>query len=375
LGVGEALVTTSRRATNFGKKYKDLSAANDLRALAPDFDEKKNKFKEYYGTELPRLQAAEKAFRGLVHLLVSTGDFPEPKVLSRIKDRNECIEKFNNKYRDEIEKTAIDYSIQNHISDLIGIRVICIYEKDILEVEKILLSNFDLIEKTDKSSQIEIDDNKFGYKGVHLDLKLNKDRNALPENKLFSDQRFEVQIRSIAQDAWSEVDHKLKYKRNIPNALKRRINCLAALFELADKEFMAIQAAITEHERAAQENLKLATQDDPKLSVTDISLDAFSFLAFMRSFDERYEFDPIKADEFVGVMQSFKEDITLKYIQDAVAAHGDDVREYRKVLRERVISLNPYTHIRHILYANDPGTFSEMIYPNNRASFDKWLDS
>ncbi|MGZ7142680.1 hypothetical protein ACXWOE_09685, partial [Streptococcus pyogenes] len=41
----------------------------------------------------------------------------------------------------------------------------------------------------------------------------------------------------------SVLDHKIKYKKSIPGQLKRRINVLAALFELADREFRQIRDA------------------------------------------------------------------------------------------------------------------------------------
>ena len=53
--------------------------------------------------------------------------------------------------------------------------------------------------------------------------------------------RFELQIRTVVQDSWSTLDHKIKYKKSIPAALKRRINTLAALFELADREFRQVR--------------------------------------------------------------------------------------------------------------------------------------
>ena len=83
--------------------------------------------------------------------------------------------------------------------------------------------------------EIEETESEFGYKGLHLDLKLDDERKILPEYVGFGDQQFEVQIRTIVQDAWSEVDHKLKYKKEIPSDIKRRIYRLAALFELADQ--------------------------------------------------------------------------------------------------------------------------------------------
>lgn len=97
-----------------------------------------------------------------------------------------------------------------------------------------------LLEESDKTQQLE-EEGAFGYKGLHLDLKLLPNRQELPEYRRFRDLRFEVQLRTIVQDAWSALDHKIKYKKNIPHVLKRRINRLAAIFELADQEFLAHQ--------------------------------------------------------------------------------------------------------------------------------------
>ena len=108
-----------------------------------------------------------------------------------------------------------------------------------------------MIEKTDKTREIEETESEFGYKGLHLDLKLDDERKILPEYVGFGDQQFEVQIRTIVQDAWSEVDHKLKYKKEIPSDIKRRIYRLAALFELADQEFESIKDVSNQYTETA----------------------------------------------------------------------------------------------------------------------------
>ena len=61
------------------------------------------------------------------------------------------------------------------------------------------------------------------------------------EAEKFKNIRIELQIRTVIQDAWSILDHKIKYKNSIPQKLKRRINRLSALFEIADEEFLNIQ--------------------------------------------------------------------------------------------------------------------------------------
>ena len=167
-----------------------------------DFLEKKELFKEFYVTNYSKLLNAEKSFRNLIHLLLSnTSEISTPKVHSRLKERNEVIDKFNLKYRKTLEEKEADYNIRDHITDLIGVRVICLYESDIEKVVSVLKKNFQTLDITDKTNQLLQQKNQFGYKGVHLDLCLTKDRKKLPEYKGIEGFKFEVQVRSIVQDA------------------------------------------------------------------------------------------------------------------------------------------------------------------------------
>ncbi|MCO7233959.1 MULTISPECIES: GTP pyrophosphokinase family protein [unclassified Cobetia] len=221
---------------------------------ARDYDKVKSRFKDYYNENFTLLNDAEISFRTLTSSLIrSDSSIAISKVEGRVKNRDECIKKFSRKYRDALELDEKDYDILDHITDLIGIRIVCLYEDDIEKIKCILCEHFDVIEITDKISEIESTENSFGYKGLHLDLKLNNDRAKLPEYKSFSGFSFEVQIRTIIQDSWSVLDHKIKYKKSIPNSLKRRINSLAALFEVADREFREIRNATDENMKAENE--------------------------------------------------------------------------------------------------------------------------
>lgn len=205
-------------------------------------------------------------------LLSNSPEIVTPKVIGRIKERNECLDKFNLKYRKDLEKSKQDYEIKDYISDLIGLRVICHYESDIKKIVEILKGNFELIELTDKTSQL-LEQKGFGYKGIHMDLKLNNDRKKLSEYSRISKLQFEVQIRSIVQDAWSEVDHKLKYKKSLSDDLQRKIVVLASLFELADREFDSIRvAAINEFEE------RIVAEQNQHKAVINV----FNLLSFLK---------------------------------------------------------------------------------------------
>jgi putative GTP pyrophosphokinase len=50
---------------------------------------------------------------------------------------------------------------------------------------------------------------------------------------------FEIQVRTIAMDAWANISHYLDYKteQDIPTELKRDFHALSGMFYVADKHF------------------------------------------------------------------------------------------------------------------------------------------
>jgi hypothetical protein len=53
----------------------------------------------------------------------------------------------------------------------------------------------------------------------------------------------EIQVRTILQHAWAEIEHDTRYKAVdvAPTAIARRFVALAGLLEIADREFQALQ--------------------------------------------------------------------------------------------------------------------------------------
>ncbi|WP_405045019.1 GTP pyrophosphokinase family protein, partial [Paraburkholderia sp.] len=220
-----------------------------------DFDGEKAAFRDFYDTERPLLEGAIESFLTLVRSLLASADLTVSKIEGRLKNREECIKKFTRKYRGDLEVSEKPYEIKNHITDLVGLRIVCLYEDEIDAIKNLIDDHFRVLSKTDKIAEIEGTENSFGYKGLHLDLMLNDDRLNFPEYKVYGKIPFELQIRTVVQDSWSILDHKIKYKKSIPSRLKRRINTLAALFELADREFREVRdATLAEIEKAEAED-------------------------------------------------------------------------------------------------------------------------
>lgn len=349
-----------------------------------DYDLEKNLFREFYSDNLQILDDAKTSFCSLINSLVShSGDIAISKIEGRVKDKEECLSKFNLKYRKDLEANGTQYEIKDHISDLIGVRVVCLYEDDIEKIKDVLDQHFSVIDVTDKIFQIEKTEGSFGYKGLHLDLKIGNERKGMPEYKAFVDFNFEIQIRTIVQDSWSVLDHKIKYKKKIPNKLKRRINTLAALFELADREFLAIRTEteleIQKAEDDDTDELLDSTVAGPQKLVSSNGnglLTAFGFLKIANHFFTGFDAEAHKVDGFTDEIVSLEPEITRTKLNTYMKEGISKVKRYKTAFEGNENSkdtLNPYTMIRHCLYYGNKETFGSVLTNASKESFEKWL--
>lgn len=141
-------------------------------------------------------------------------------------------------FRDKIKRKNIKDPF-NEIYDLVGFRIVCLFLSDIEKIGDIIKSTFKTIEEDNKIANTKVD--TFGYMSIHFKVKFkdtsdfgNKDLNNIP---------FEIQVRTIVQDAWASISHYLDYKQEIgmPIHLKRNLHALSGLFYLADAHFGIIK--------------------------------------------------------------------------------------------------------------------------------------
>lgn len=346
-----------------------------------DFEIEKAAFRAFYEQNLLLLQRAQESFIALINALVMTpGTIAVSKIEGRVKDREECIRKFVRKYQPALEERNEPYEIRSHVTDLIGLRIVCLYEDEIDRVADILRSHFEVIEVTDKVSAMENTEGSFGYKGLHLDLRLNAARRALPEYAHYAPFQFELQVRTIIQDSWSVLDHKIKYKKSIPNPLKRRINVLAALFELADREFREIRdSTAAELQKAPDETVAPLVEIGPPTSESTSApgreLNAFTFLKIASHFFRDTEFEARKVDGFVQHIQEWAPGMTRAAFNRVMKDHIGEVKRYKHAFeaKDSTNRLSPFTVIRHCLYLADRATFSKALTKLARESFNGWL--
>ncbi|MBP7604905.1 MAG: RelA/SpoT domain-containing protein, partial [Spirochaetes bacterium] len=136
---------------------------------------------------------------------------------------------------------------QNHgqcdptgITDILGVRVIFPFLEEIEAAEKILRDSF-IISASERKG-VNHSFREFGYEATHLMLNLDGRMVDLAEDEKIS--CCEIQLSTILQDAWSEVEHELVYKAEFTPfdlPLKRKLAALNANLTLADIIFQEVR--------------------------------------------------------------------------------------------------------------------------------------
>jgi ppGpp synthetase/RelA/SpoT-type nucleotidyltranferase len=78
-----------------------------------------------------------------------------------------------------------------------------------------------------------------GYQGTHFSAGFTPERLALPEFAEFRGMQSEVQVRTVLQHTWAEIQHDLIYKPrvDVPVGIQRRLVGLAGILDVVDREF------------------------------------------------------------------------------------------------------------------------------------------
>ena len=143
-------------------------------------------------------------------------------------------------------------SIEEHIYDIAGIRVICSYIDDIYLIAEALLKQDDitLIERKDYIKNPKPN----GYRSLHLIVRIPV---FFAEGK--KQVNVEVQIRTIAMDFWASLEHQIKYKQRIPDQtdVEARLKNCADIIARTDAEMLELRRQIEKAEDAPTEEEQL----------------------------------------------------------------------------------------------------------------------
>lgn len=211
---------------NFPVTQKDLINSVSEKMSEPEFlsliEENMIPIQQFFTYYRCAIMEIETKFRVLNEQFSLNGESnPIEFIQSRVKSYDSIARKLFNK---NIQPTLED--MEKNINDIAGIRIVCSFIQDIYRLADCFLNQDDifLIEKKDYISSPK----KNGYRSLHLIV-------AVPiflenEKRMV---KAEVQLRTIAMDFWASLEHKLRYKKDLP---AEKLSLLAgSLKECADE--------------------------------------------------------------------------------------------------------------------------------------------
>lgn len=160
------------------------------------------------------------------------------------------------------------YACLEDITDIAGIRLTTYFADDVDRVAEILRRELEIDDLSSIDKRLTSDPDRFGYSSLHYIAKLSEERIQLREYSRYKGIVFEIQIRSILQHAWAEIEHDLGYKSasGIPADVRRRFARISGLLELADSEFCAIREQLNSYEQRLPEVIRT----NPESAVIDL---------------------------------------------------------------------------------------------------------
>ena len=138
-----------------------------------------------------------------------TGEKGYEHLSIRIKSDTSMREKCIRKGLDETAESALFV-----LKDAIGVRVVCSFVEDIFAVAEYIkaFDDYEVIEEKDYIRHAKPN----GYRSYHIILAVKVPYEDVKGNNPGT-YYIEMQLRTIAMDTWAALEHKMKYKKDIPN--------------------------------------------------------------------------------------------------------------------------------------------------------------
>lgn len=137
-------------------------------------------------------------------------------IKSRIKSQERIISK--------LQKLNLPLTIENittNINDLIGIRIVCSFKSDLIEIINQIrnIFNDNIIKEKDYITSPK----ESGYSSYHFLLQIPIKN----QKKDLQNMKVEIQLRTIAMDMWASLEHKLCYQKEVDPIISSKLKDIA----------------------------------------------------------------------------------------------------------------------------------------------------
>lgn len=266
-----------------------------------------------------------------------------------IKKRIKSLESLNAKKQGLIRK---GYKQTQLIRDLLGLRFVVPFLEDVERVVDVVRETFNVVEIERKSEALSY--REFAYDSVHMEISLENKNINLPE---FCYPSCEIQIRTILQDAWAEIEHQVVYKSNVEypdnQSIRKKMAALNANLALSDMIFQEIRDKQQEMESWGHERFK-----ELQKRAKEVSIDSLPKYLVV---NEKDKWGKTKKRES-------QKNIETKLLK-ALEAHNNE--NYRRAIElySEILTSDPPLKVRAIIY-NHRGLAFSMLNKERQALKD-----
>lgn len=201
-------------------------------------DKRKELAEKWYDENKKTYERFSCEMSDIIKKILESRNIPFQSISHRLKDKESYLKKCE-KYSNPTDE----------IMDVSGIRIIAYTNQDVKRICEIIKDEFDVDEKNsiNKADKLKIDE--VGYLSVHFIALMKNNRIELAEYANFKGIKCEIQVRTLLQHAWAEIEHDRNYKFAgvLPNEIKRRFHLIAGVLEMMDNEFDKLSTDIDEY--------------------------------------------------------------------------------------------------------------------------------
>lgn len=314
---------------------------------------KQPEFVRQYISLRPKYKQLSEKVRAIIEEVLMIESINFHAVTCRTKEISSFSKKIDNpKYDKPFEQ----------ITDFSGVRIITYVEDDVKAACKLIEQIFEIDRENslDKSGQLGTD--RVGYKSVHYVCELPNNRIELLEYSKFNKLKFEIQIRTILQHSWAEIEHDKNYKFSgqLPDEIKRRFKLLAGSLEIADREFNQLSREIDDY----SDSVKNSTEKGN----LDIELNSTSLTPFIKTFFKELLISDmnITHNHNVRLLKEMNQ-FGLNTLEDFKNIIPDDFID--TMIENKIESINEFGLVRMIMIINDHKKYFEKSFNN---AFSIW---
>lgn len=165
-------------------------------------------------------------------------------IVCRVKQPESIIKK--------MKKRNYDLTYQNmieNINDIAGVRIVCTFKNNVFEVADMIrnLEYFRVIKEKDYITHPK----KTGYSSYHMIVEIPIQLDGV---EVYA--KVEIQIRTMAMDFWSTLEHEIKYKstKNLTSKISKELVFYAKIIRKLDNKLLKI------HKKQSKKNLKIVDE-------------------------------------------------------------------------------------------------------------------